>query len=65
MHELFSFGRVEIGSVPPATRQPFLGFPPYYIFPLEEIENATNNFDPSNLIADGSEGQVKEFSCVH
>ncbi|ESW29671.1 hypothetical protein PHAVU_002G089300 [Phaseolus vulgaris] len=45
-------------SVPPATRQPFLGFPPYYIFPLEEIENATNNFDPSNLIADGSEGQL-------
>ncbi|KAK7368100.1 hypothetical protein VNO80_10122 [Phaseolus coccineus] len=44
--------------VPPAMRQPFLGFPPYYIFSSEEIEDATNNFDPSNLIADGSEGQL-------
>ncbi|KAG5059393.1 hypothetical protein AAZX31_01G041800 [Glycine max] len=39
-------------------RQPFLGFPPYCIFSLEEIEDATNNFDPSNLIAEGSQGQL-------
>jgi len=64
MHGLFSFGRVEIGHVPLAMRQPFLGFPSYYIFSLEEIEDATNNFDPSNLIADRSQGQVKEFSYL-
>lgn len=37
------------------------GFPAYNIFTQEEIEDATNNFDPSNLI-EGSEGQVEEFS---
>ncbi|XP_020216713.1 probable LRR receptor-like serine/threonine-protein kinase At1g14390 [Cajanus cajan] len=44
--------------VPLSTRQPILGFPPYSIFSLEEIEDATNNFDPSNLIAEGSQGQL-------
>ena len=44
--------------------QPVLGFPPYCIFSLEEIEDATNNFDPSNLIAEGSQGQIKEFSYL-
>ncbi|XP_027360576.1 probable LRR receptor-like serine/threonine-protein kinase At1g14390 [Abrus precatorius] len=39
-------------------RQPALGFPPYCTFTLEEIEDATNNFDPSNLIAEGSQGQL-------
>lgn len=39
-----------------------MGFPPYSIFTLEEIEDATNNFDPSNLIGEGPQGQVKEFS---
>ncbi|KAH1058330.1 hypothetical protein GYH30_002756 [Glycine max] len=39
-------------------RQPVLGFPPYCIFSIEEIEDATNNFDPSNLIAEGSQEQL-------
>lgn len=34
-----------------------LGLPPYHVFTLEEMEDATNNFDPSNLIAEGSQGQ--------
>jgi len=32
MHELYSFGPVDIGHVPLAMRQTFLGFPSYYIF---------------------------------
>lgn len=54
----------EIGRVPLPVRQPVVEFPPYIIFSLEEIEDATNNFDPSNLIAEGSQGQVKVFSYL-
>lgn len=38
-----------------------LGLPPYNIFTIEEIGDATNNFDPSNLIGEGSQGEVQEF----
>jgi hypothetical protein len=31
-----------------------LGLPPYSIFTIKEIKDATNNFDPSNLIREGS-----------
>ncbi|XP_042499443.1 probable LRR receptor-like serine/threonine-protein kinase At1g14390 [Macadamia integrifolia] len=34
------------------------GLPPYHEFTLEEIEEATNNFDPANLMGQGSEGQL-------
>ncbi|KAK7274752.1 hypothetical protein RIF29_15850 [Crotalaria pallida] len=37
--------------------QTILGFPPYRIFTSEEIEDATNNFHPSNLI-EGSQGKL-------
>lgn len=39
-------------------RLPTLGLPPYHVFTLEEIEDATNNFDASNLMVEGSQGQV-------
>lgn len=39
-------------------RLPTLGLPPYRVFTLEEIEDATNNFDASNLMVEGSQGQV-------
>ncbi|KAF3785553.1 putative inactive leucine-rich repeat receptor-like protein kinase [Nymphaea thermarum] len=35
-----------------------LGLPPYRIFTLEEIEEATDNFDKSNLMGEGSQGQI-------
>lgn len=35
-----------------------IGLPPYRVFTLEEIEDATNNFDPSNLMGEGSQGKV-------
>ncbi|KAK2428846.1 putative inactive leucine-rich repeat receptor protein kinase [Trifolium repens] len=46
-----------------------IGLRPYNIFTIEEIEDATNNFDPSNLIGEGSQGQlykgrVKDGSMV-
>lgn len=34
------------------------GLPPYQNFTLEEMEDATNNFDPSNLVGEGSQGQM-------
>ncbi|CAL5338434.1 hypothetical protein CsSME_00021967 [Camellia sinensis var. sinensis] len=35
-----------------------MGLPPYHVFTLEEMEDATNNFDPSNLAKEGSQGQL-------
>lgn len=35
-----------------------LGLPPYHVFTLEEMEEATNNFDPTNLVGEGSQGQL-------
>ncbi|KAI8002772.1 putative LRR receptor-like serine/threonine-protein kinase [Camellia lanceoleosa] len=35
-----------------------MGLPPYHVFTLEEMEDATNNFDPSNLAREGSQGQI-------
>ncbi|OIW04739.1 hypothetical protein TanjilG_08622 [Lupinus angustifolius] len=45
---------VHAGNVP----QTILRFPPYTIFTSEEIEDATNNFHPSNLI-EGAQGKLE------
>ncbi|XP_022968032.1 probable LRR receptor-like serine/threonine-protein kinase At1g14390 [Cucurbita maxima] len=42
----------------PQTRLPALGLPPYRVFAVEEIEEITRNFDPSNLAAQGSQAQI-------
>lgn len=39
-------------------RMASIGLPPYHVFTLEDMEEATNDFDPSNLVG---EGQV----CVY
>jgi len=53
---------VKLGSdVPQLMRLTTFGLPPYNIFSIEEIGDATNNFDPSNLIGEGSQGEVQEF----
>lgn len=53
-----------IGRVPQTMGLAAIGLQPDKIYTLEEIEDATNNFDQSNLIEEGSEGQVttKKFS---
>ncbi|GAU38723.1 hypothetical protein TSUD_396520 [Trifolium subterraneum] len=45
-------------NVPKLMRLASIGLRPYNIFTIEEIEDATNNFDPSNLIGEGSQGQL-------
>ncbi|KAK4780831.1 hypothetical protein SAY87_016937 [Trapa incisa] len=39
-------------------RLPSLGLLSYQVYTLEEIEEATGNFDPSNLITEASHGQI-------
>jgi hypothetical protein len=40
-----------------------LGLPPYRTFSLEEVEEATNNFDTSAFMGEGSQGQVMQIRC--
>ncbi|KAH9605063.1 hypothetical protein KSS87_011079 [Heliosperma pusillum] len=39
-------------------RMPTIGLPPFHSFSIEELEEATNNFDQVNLVAEASQGQV-------
>lgn len=50
-----------LGHVPRTMRMVSLGLPPYNVFTLEEMEDATNNFDAANLVAEGTQGQVIEI----
>ncbi|CAL5349196.1 unnamed protein product [Camellia sinensis] len=47
-----------IGHVPQTMTMLSMGLPPNHVFTLEEMEDATNNFDPSNLAGEGSQGQL-------
>ncbi|XP_028804592.1 probable LRR receptor-like serine/threonine-protein kinase At1g14390 [Neltuma alba] len=49
---------VHARRVPQTMRLSALGLPPYRIFTSEEIEDATNNFDPSNLVSEGPKGKI-------
>lgn len=44
--------------VPRTMRSAAIGLHPYRVFTLEEIEDSTNNFDPSNFMGEGSQGQL-------
>ncbi|CAN4094696.1 unnamed protein product [Withania somnifera] len=46
------------GNARRTMRMVSLGLPPYHVFTLEEMEEATNNFDPTNLVGEGSHGQL-------
>lgn len=41
-------------------RSAAIGLPPYRVFTLEEIEDATNNFDQNNFLGEESQGQVRK-----
>jgi len=43
-------------------RMPNLGLPPFHNFTLGELEEATNNFDPVNLVGERCQGQVNPFT---
>ncbi|CAK7356218.1 unnamed protein product [Dovyalis caffra] len=49
---------VDSRRVPQTMRSAAIGLPPYRVFTLEEVEDATNNFDPSHFIGEGSQGQL-------
>ena len=52
------------GRVPQTMRLQSIGLLPYRVFTLEEIEDATNNFDPLNSMGEGSQGKViLAFEC--
>lgn len=41
-----------------------LGLPAYRTFSLEEIEEATNNFDTAAFMGEGSQGQVHQSGLM-
>lgn len=49
---------IDSRRVPQTMRSAAIGLPRYRAFSLEEIEDATNNFDPSNFMGEGSQGQL-------
>ncbi|KAJ6342242.1 hypothetical protein OIU78_010217 [Salix suchowensis] len=49
---------VDSRRVPQTMRSAAMGLPPYRVFTLEEMEDATNSFDPLNFIGEGSQGQL-------
>ncbi|XP_045803523.1 probable LRR receptor-like serine/threonine-protein kinase At1g14390 [Trifolium pratense] len=58
VHKFSEKSNINARHVPQTMRQATHGQPPYNIFTEEEIEDATNNFDQSNLIGEGSQGQI-------
>ncbi|KAI5419938.1 probable LRR receptor-like serine/threonine-protein kinase At1g14390 [Lathyrus oleraceus] len=57
-HKFSEKSNMNARHVPQTMRLGTHGQPPYNIFTEEEIEDATNNFDQSNLIGEGSQGQI-------
>ncbi|XVE53272.1 hypothetical protein DITRI_Ditri02bG0191300 [Diplodiscus trichospermus] len=49
---------IDSRRVPQTMRSAAIGLPRYRVFSLEEIEDATNNFDPSNFMGEGSQWQL-------
>ncbi|KAH1097682.1 hypothetical protein J1N35_014603 [Gossypium stocksii] len=49
---------IDSRRVPQTMRSAAIGLPRYRVFSLEEIEDATNNFNPSNFMGEGSQGQL-------
>ncbi|PIA27930.1 hypothetical protein AQUCO_07400042v1 [Aquilegia coerulea] len=52
----------EARHVSPTMRFGAIGIRTYHVFSLDEIEEATNNFNASNLIGEGSHGQLYKGS---
>ncbi|KAF5195521.1 Receptor-like protein kinase [Thalictrum thalictroides] len=52
----------EARHVSPTLRFGAIGIRAYHVFSLDEIEDATNNFNASNLLGEGSQGQLYKGS---
>ncbi|XP_047963912.1 probable LRR receptor-like serine/threonine-protein kinase At1g14390 isoform X2 [Salvia hispanica] len=52
--------------VPQPMRMASIGRPLYHKFTLEDMEEAANNFDPSNLVGEGQlyKGRLRDGSVV-
>jgi hypothetical protein len=55
---------VNLGHASQAARLGAMEVTAYGVFTIEELEEATNNFDRSNLIQDSAQGQVSSFNLV-
>ncbi|KAJ4838083.1 hypothetical protein Tsubulata_045449 [Turnera subulata] len=49
---------IDSRRVPQTMRSAAIGLAPYRVLTLEEIEDATNNFDPQNLVDEGNQGRL-------
>uniref|UniRef100_A0A2P2JA09 Uncharacterized protein MANES_05G098100 n=1 Tax=Rhizophora mucronata TaxID=61149 RepID=A0A2P2JA09_RHIMU len=49
---------VDSRRVPQTMRSAAIGLPPYRVFSLEDIEDATNNFDPLNFLGNETQGRL-------
>ncbi|KAI4384237.1 hypothetical protein MLD38_002418 [Melastoma candidum] len=49
---------LDLRRAPQAVRLVSLGLPAYQAYTLEEIEDATNSFDPCNLVGEDSQAQI-------
>ncbi|KAI3429141.1 Protein kinase domain-containing protein [Psidium guajava] len=49
---------IDSRRMPQTMRLATLGLPPYHVFTLEEIDDATNSFDPCNLMGEANQGQI-------
>nr|AMM42855.1 LRR-RLK [Vernicia fordii] len=49
---------IDSRRVPQTMRSATIGLPPYRVFTLEEIEDATSNFDTMNFMGHGYQGQL-------
>jgi hypothetical protein len=50
-----------VGYISQTMKLGALGLPAYRTFSLEELEEATNNFDTSAFMGEGSQGQVMQI----
>jgi hypothetical protein len=52
-----------VGYISQTMKLGALGLPAYRTFSLEELEEATNNFDTYAFMVEGSQGQVMQICC--
>lgn len=54
----------ETGYISETMKMGALGFPTYRTYVLDELKEATNNFNETSLIGEGSYGQVSIHTAI-